>query len=963
LRRIHKLYDTALGYVLSLDADYVLNHIVQNVGEILELDDCYVMLVDEETSELALNARWSSGRGPETAQGARILPLRPRKGTPPPPPSSGRAEGPPPWTGILERLVVQSVAPMIIPDTSTFPHFPRSRGRSAPMPASVVGVPLLFREKVIGTLTAACWDARDFDPEEVVALTQLATPASLAIENARLYTSLRERLREKEILLQGSDAMAGVHDLSDLLAVLSAQMARVVGDAWCGLLLREGDAFHLHAQATWEAGASLETATRQELDRGGSGGRGEAVRRPLAPVERPRLDNSPSARQVLQLGQALPLDTENEGDAIVQLANSRTCAAASLIPLVYQNRVLGLALVVLRRVGDTFRDDEYRLLQALANQAAVTIVNAQLLADEKQQAQEKALLLEAARIAASSLDLARGLEDFCELAARCLSGDACVVALTAPRGRSMDLMASHGVDAEGVRLLANAEIDLQSEVVMSGDGLRLLEDVDEAVLGPWERLLAMTVSARAMVAWPLVSQGPLLGWLLVLFRERPTVTDRTRDLMDGIARQAAIFVQNARLYQEVKVRAERLKAISDITEGINAAQEVSSIFSIVARSTRHIVPVDWTSLAIIERQRKIMRLPVMSYADDESSYPTQIYPLQESVVDQSARTRQPVLVDDLSASMSDLEKHLYATGMRSMLVVPLIVEGKTVATLNLASKRPNAFHLDHMEILQEMADHLATAIRNASMFEEIRRTNQDLRKMDAIKSDFLSVVAHELRTPLTIIKGYLFVLLKRQLDAFTHDTLETIDNQTDHLKELIENLLSLSRIDSTKGVLLGPNLQEMRLGDIVDEVVSNFKLAARKKGITLEASVLEDVKLHADRGMIVRVFYNLLGNALKFTETGGITIRVTPQDGHVLCEVSDTGHGIAAEHLGRIFERFYHVDLPERRAPAGTGLGLAIVQSIVESHGGKIWVESEQGKGTKFSFTLALVPPPANVEK
>ncbi len=983
LRRIHKLYDTALAYVLSLNADYVLQYIVSSVGDILELDHCYVMLVDDDSGQLFVQSSWARNGQIAAELLGSILPQtspddsltdkrsslrRPDARMAQPPGERAAAARPdeaavPEWAGVLEALVVQSQSPMIIPDTSTFPDFPGvSKRQRVEMPVSMVGIPLLFREKVIGTLTVSSWARRSFVPDEVVALTQLAVPASLAIENERLYNTMQERLREKEVLLEASAAMSRMRERDQILAALAAQMARVMEEAWCGLLLLEGERLRLRAQATWDVAASLEVATCAELGLVGTN-RGQTV--PITPLaEHPLLADAPSARKALSSGQAsqTKLKGQTQRDALLDLAREHGCVAASVIPLRHQDRTLGVALVGLRQEGDTFREGDHRILSALANQAAIAIENAQLLADEKRQSEEKALLLDAARLAASSLHLEDAMDDFAALFARCLHANQCVIFRLSGPARRLELAASFGLEGgEQSAFIHALQLDIEREVVchsvFSHLHHRLLLHLADEPMGPSERIIASACDATSAVFWPLVSQGPCTGVAMIFFSERPRLTNAQLDLMHGVVRQAAIFLRNTTLFAEVKVRAERMKAINDITDAINSTRDLPSIFSIVASNTEKVVPVDWTGLAIIERDKNLMRLPVTRFGNEVSASPLS-FTLADSLVFRAAEAGTPVISNDLVGARSDLERRLHQQGLRSMLVIPLLVDRETVAALILGSREVGAFTSEHVEILQEMADHLATAIKNASMFEEITRMNQELRQMDAIKSDFLSTVAHELRTPLTIIKGYLFVLLKPQgLSPFVVETLETIDGQTDHLKELIENLLSLSRLESHQG-LMRPNVGEVRLAQLVEEIKSNFKLAAKKKNLELIVEADANAVVQADRGMLVRVFYNLVGNALKFTQQGSIAVRVTRRDDDVLCDIEDSGIGIGPEHLGRIFERFYHVDGPDHRAPSGTGLGLAIVESIVAAHGGKVWVDSEVGRGTKFSFTLPLTPPP-----
>lgn len=936
LRRLHQLYDTALGYVLSLNADYVLRHIVEEVGEILELDHCWVMLVNPESGLLRPQVAWHAAA------------------------VEGNAASPS-WQGQFESQVVDNRHAMLIPDTRDFPLF-EGRMQCQP-PSTIVGIPLTFRDKVIGTLTAVSRKPREFSTDEVEELALLATPASLAIENERLYTSVRERLREKEVLLESTSALAGKRDINDILATLASQMARVMEDAWCGLLLRDGEALRLQAVATWDATASLEAATRQELGLG-SGGHGRAVdSAKLFEHENVPVCDSVSAMRTLNAMAPHVMSLDDNNDPLVNLAHRHGAHQAMLVPLVHLERARGLAIVAVRRDEDRIQDGDERILQALANQAAVAIENAQLLAEEKRQSDEKILLLEAARLAASSLNVAQGMAGFAEMCATSMGADQCIILTNEDVGRVLRYSASYGL-SQGQRKQISDSLSLSLDTEPFCRGVydsrmpRIEKQMDGVELGPSERGIVSTCNARTLGVWPTISQGPGNGLILLMFRQAREFARPQIDMMYGVVRQASIFLRNARLFEQVKERAERLKAISDLTETINATRDLTSIFSIVARNTRKIVQCDWSALAILERQQNLMRIPVMSFGEEGTTGASQVFPLTESLVHDAVIGQCPIIRDDIGDVDSKLESHLRTRGIESIVIIPLLVDREVVATLNLGSKRRAAFNRNHVESLQEMADHLAMAIKNVSLFEKVSRINQELRRMDAIKSDFLSTVAHELRTPLTIIKGYMFVLLKdpARFDATALDMLDIVDSQADHLKELIENLLSLSRLEANKG-LLELHVQDVRLDQLADEVCSNFRLAAKKKGVKLVADVPSGLSVRADRSMLVRVFYNLVGNALKFTFEGSVTIAIrSREDSMIECQVADTGIGIAKENLTRIFDRFFHVDGPDRRAPSGTGLGLAIVQQIVVAHGGEVRVESEVGEGTRFIFTLAPEP-------
>lgn len=228
------------------------------------------------------------------------------------------------------------------------------------------------------------------------------------------------------------------------------------------------------------------------------------------------------------------------------------------------------------------------------------------------------------------------------------------------------------------------------------------------------------------------------------------------------------------------------------------------------------------------------------------------------------------------------------------------------------------------------------------------------REIDQMKTDFISLVSHELRTPLTAMKGATDNLLDElggELSAIQRECLSIIKRNIDRLARLISDLLDVSRIEAGKIQL---NKQSVKIGMIIDDVFSLLKQPAKDKIITLVESYAADLPLvEADPDKITQVITNLVGNALKFTPSGGkITVGVALIQGYLRVNVIDTGLGIPHQDLEKIFDKFYQVAGEQQKK--GTGLGLPICKGIVEKHGGKIWAESELEKGSKFSFTLPL---------
>ena len=240
------------------------------------------------------------------------------------------------------------------------------------------------------------------------------------------------------------------------------------------------------------------------------------------------------------------------------------------------------------------------------------------------------------------------------------------------------------------------------------------------------------------------------------------------------------------------------------------------------------------------------------------------------------------------------------------------------------------------------------------MLEELENKNRELFKLDNLKSEFVSVVSHELRTPLSIIKEGVSLVLDGvigEISPTQNKVLATSRNNIDRLSRIINSLLDISKIESGK-VELKKKAVDLKV--LIKNVVALFETKARERGLEIKVSLPPEEKLNLclDEDRIIQVFTNLIGNSLKFTERGYIGISVVDKGSEFEFTVSDTGIGISAEDLPKVFRKFMQFGRVAGNGEKGTGLGLSIAKGLIELHDGRIWVESEPGKGSKFIFTL-----------
>jgi signal transduction histidine kinase len=327
-------------------------------------------------------------------------------------------------------------------------------------------------------------------------------------------------------------------------------------------------------------------------------------------------------------------------------------------------------------------------------------------------------------------------------------------------------------------------------------------------------------------------------------------------------------------------------------------------------------------------------------------------PLGKGITGRLASERAPVRVDDLDR-VEVFNPLLRQKGVRSLLGVPLLVEGRLVGVLHVGTLEPRQFTDDDEQLLQLVADRIALASENTRLYEQERSLRREAEAANRAKDVFLSILSHELRTPLTAIIGWVHMMRRGMLKEkeFVRG-FDVIYKNSKMLKRLINDLLDMSAILTGK---MRMERQSVELKSVVLEAVENLRPHAAERDIHLEVSFGDwddSLTVDGDSTRLMQTFSNLLHNAVKFSAAGG-HVRVTgvANGDSAVVKVEDQGQGIAADFLPHVFERFRQADGADTRG--GLGMGLALAKSFVEAHGGTIEAASEgEGRGSKFTVRL-----------
>ncbi|MBN2309355.1 MAG: response regulator [Candidatus Hydrogenedentes bacterium] len=445
--------------------------------------------------------------------------------------------------------------------------------------------------------------------------------------------------------------------------------------------------------------------------------------------------------------------------------------------------------------------------------------------------------------------------------------------------------------------------------------------------------------------------------------------------VEGIFRDVT---ESVRLERAARERAERLSAISQIANVINSSLEAGRLYESLVVEVKKLVNFDYAELSLISDRGDAFL--------SRELWPEQHSPNPEGhrIDDEAycsawvAQRRECLIVDDFSQGEWPFAAQ-FPEGTRSCVSVPLYATGRIIGTLDLAARTPAAFSGHDVEVLEQMAPHVAVAIRNAQLLEnlqvsleEVTRAreklhdaNEELKTLDEMKTNLLSNVSHELRTPLVAVMGYTDMIINGKVGPVNEvqkDYLGISLRNIEKLVTLIENLLDFSRLHRGAETLVFSTF------DLVDCARTSLQIVqpvADSRAITLELRAPEEeVLVDGDKGKLGQMFNNLLSNAVKFNRSGGtVVVEIRPTANSVAASVSDTGIGIPAEALDKVFTRFYQYDSSSTRKYGGTGIGLSIAQDIARLHGSRITVTSEKGKGSTFRFNLPLrVPRPEDEE-
>jgi signal transduction histidine kinase len=418
----------------------------------------------------------------------------------------------------------------------------------------------------------------------------------------------------------------------------------------------------------------------------------------------------------------------------------------------------------------------------------------------------------------------------------------------------------------------------------------------------------------------------------------------------GQARRAERRAEEAEaLRDQLGRRIDVLEATSRAARALSSSLELDAAFQAFVTELRTLLPFDRAGILLLEGGGARVMATAGAGASEFQGPGTSLT-IGGSVLEEVIQHNATVYREDMAEPRFAEEEGLLALGLRSRVLAPLQLGGRSIGALALSRAQPSAFSREEIDLVTLLARLVATAVQNLRTYEAERKTVEELRRLSSLRADFVSLVSHELRSPMAAVIGSAQTLQSRwrelrpeQREAF----LAVIADETARLSQLVADVLDTSRIEAGT---FGYEFADVDLGAIVRDSVAAAQIGQDEVRVTTDLGPLPAVR--GDQERLRQLVDNLLSNAIKYSESGGeVRVEAHADDGHVVVRIRDRGPGIGAEHQEQIFEKFGRVT---GSAKPGTGLGLFLSRSFAEAHGGSLAVESAPGAGATFTLRLPV---------
>jgi len=840
------------------------------------------------------------------------------------------------------------------------------------MPKSMVYVPMIVGDDVKGIISLQHMDKEHaFTESDVNLLTTLANSMSVALESARLFDETNRLLKETEqrtaelsVINSVQEGLVREMDMIGIYKLVGDRLCTIFPDSQT-LVIRTFDhetgLEHFHY--TVENGEHLDISSRPFIW---------------------------ESKQLIRTKK--PLDIESEYETI-SIQNGETAVtegfpvkSAVFVPMIVGEQVKGS--ISLQNVDheNAFNESDIRLLTTLTNSMSVALENARLF-DETNR------LLKETEQRTAELSVINNVQDG-------LSKELDIQSIYALVGEKMrEVFNAQVIDIvtydkttsqiedrytyeKGDRTLLGPRplkgfrkhvIETGKQLVINTDMEKMMQELDNVVL--------VGEKSKSAIFVPMIASGEVTGVISLqnLDQENAFSASDVR-LLNTLGNSMSVALESARLFDETnrllgkaKQSAAELSTVNSISKALASQLDPDDLIKMVGDQLKDLFKANVVYLALLNKKTGIIHFPYQ-YGDEMEPIK-----LGEGLTSKIIKNGEPLLINkDLNELRTQLGIKQIGVPAASYLGVPIPVGDEIIGVLSIQStEQENRFNENDLRLLSTIASSVGVALRNATLFDEVQQAKMEAEaasklaeKANEAKSAFLSTVSHELRTPLTSVLGFAKIIKKRLEERIfplvdkadpkiekavnqVSENLYVVISEGERLTHLINDVLDLAKIEAGKMEFSQDNVS---MAEVAVRAIAATTSLFDQKELKLIRQIDENLpEIIGDKDKLIQVIINLISNSVKFTDAGSITCRVRQEKDELIVSIIDTGIGIAPGDFGAVFEQFKQVGgdtLTDK--PKGTGLGLPICKEIVEHLGGRIWLESEPGIGSTFSFALPI---------